>query len=103
MTTPPATTSTAYLAEYAFVTGGVEADVLIETRQGKITKVTPSASAEAPADVVRLPGFTMPGLANAHSHAFHRALRGRTQVGEGTFWSWREQMYAAVEIGRAHV
>jgi formiminoglutamate deiminase len=86
---------TAYLAEHAYVTGGVEADVLIETDQGTITRVTPSASAEAPADAVRLPGFTLPGLANAHSHAFHRALRGRTQVGEGTFWTWREQMYAA--------
>ena len=30
-----------------------------------------------------------------HSHAFHRALRGRTQMGHGTFWTWREQMYAA--------
>ncbi len=29
----------------------------------------------------RLPGLTLPGLANAHSHAFHRALRGRTQHG----------------------
>ena len=33
-------------------------------------------------------------MANAHSHAFHRALRGRTQRGGGTFWTWREQMYA---------
>ena len=37
--------------------------------------------------------MTLPGLANAHSHAFHRALRGRTQGGRGTFWTWREQMY----------
>jgi formiminoglutamate deiminase len=88
---------TSYLAEHAFVTGGVAADVLIETDQGTITRVTPGASAEAvPAEAVRLPGFTVPGLANAHSHAFHRALRGRTQVGEGTFWTWREQMYEAV-------
>ena len=36
----------------------------------------------------------MPGFANAHSHAFHRALRGRTQRGTGSFWTWREQMYA---------
>jgi formiminoglutamate deiminase len=36
----------------------------------------------------------MPGLANTHSHAFHRALRGRTQAGAGSFWTWREQMYA---------
>jgi formiminoglutamate deiminase len=39
-----------------------------------------------------LPGVTLPGLANAHSHAFHRALRSRTQRGTGSFWSWREQM-----------
>jgi len=36
----------------------------------------------------------LPGLANAHSHAFHRALRGRTHGNGGTFWTWREQMYA---------
>ena len=35
----------------------------------------------------------MPGLANAHSHAFHRALRGRTHAGTGSFWTWRDQMY----------
>ena len=91
---------TSYLAEYAYVNGGVEADVLIETDQAAmqhtISRVTPQAAAEAPADAVRLPGFTVPGLANAHSHAFHRALRGRTQLGEGTFWTWREQMYEAV-------
>jgi formiminoglutamate deiminase len=84
-----------FLAEHAFVDGGVLADVLIETDdQGTISRV--AAGAPAPPDAVRLPGFTVPGLANAHSHAFHRALRGRTQVGEGTFWTWREQMYAAV-------
>ncbi len=32
-------------------------------------------------------------MANCHSHAFHRALRGRTQRDRGTFWTWREQMY----------
>ena len=37
--------------------------------------------------------MTIPGLANCHSHAFHRALRGRTQRGRGTFWTWRDQMY----------
>ncbi|MFM7253058.1 MAG: formimidoylglutamate deiminase, partial [Ilumatobacteraceae bacterium] len=38
-----------------------------------------------------------PGLANAHSHAFHRALRGRTQAGAGDFWAWRERMYALAD------
>ena len=40
-----------------------------------------------------LRGVTVPGLANAHSHAFHRAMRSRTQVGQGTFWTWRDDMY----------
>ena len=39
-------------------------------------------------------GLVVPGLANTHSHAFHRALRGRTQRERGTFWTWRDQMYA---------
>lgn len=81
-------------AEAAYVAGMVETDVLIETEGDRITAVTPGIP--APADAVRLPGLTLPGLANAHSHAFHRALRGRTQIGEGTFWTWREQMYEAV-------
>jgi formiminoglutamate deiminase len=39
----------------------------------------------------------LPGFANTHSHAFHRALRGRTHHGGGTFWTWREQMYAVAQ------
>ncbi|MEE1620029.1 formimidoylglutamate deiminase [Zafaria sp. Z1313] len=41
----------------------------------------------------------VPGPVNAHSHAFHRILRGRTHLGAaggaGDFWTWREQMYGA--------
>ncbi len=51
----------------------------------------------APDGAHRLVGLTVPGMANCHSHAFHRALRGRTQRGRGTFWTWREQMYALAE------
>ena len=47
-----------------------------------------------PSDATRLPGIVLPGFANAHSHAFHRALRGRTHGNGGTFWTWRETMYA---------
>lgn len=44
--------------------------------------------AERDGDVIRLPG-----LVSAHSHAFQRALRGRTHRGRGSFWSWRGLMY----------
>lgn len=42
-------------------------------------------------------GYVLPGMVNAHSHAFQRAMVGLTQVaGPGTdnFWSWRTLMYA---------
>src|SRR5579875_304925 len=73
---------------------GVQPDVLIEAAGDRFTAVTPGVPAAGlPAGTVRLPGLTLPGLANAHSHAFHRALRGVTQAGRGTFWTWRETMY----------
>lgn len=71
--------------------GGPDADVLIEVADGRFTAV--DAGVPAPPDATRLSGLVLPGLANAHSHAFHRALRGRTHAGGGTFWTWRERMY----------
>ncbi len=47
-------------------------------------------------DVLRLDGFVVPGLPNLHSHAFQRALSGRTETwraGGDDFWSWRDLMY----------
>lgn len=41
--------------------------------------------------------LSFPAAVNAHSHAFHRVLRGRTHTGSGNFWSWRDQMYAAAK------
>src|SRR5205814_5289913 len=59
------------------------------------TPATPIAppTSSVPSATERLRGLTLPGLANAHSHAFHRALRGTTQADRGTFWTWRERMY----------
>ncbi|HEX6756712.1 MAG TPA: formimidoylglutamate deiminase [Mycobacteriales bacterium] len=79
-----------YWAPYALLPGGLARDVSFEIAAGRFTAVTPGT---APAGT-RLPGVALPGLANAHSHAFHRALRGRTQDGGGTFWTWRARMYA---------
>lgn len=80
-----------YHAEYAWLGGGPVPEVLIEIADGRFTAVRPGVS--APPGVHRLPGLTLPGFANVHSHAFHRALRGRTQHGSGDFWTWRKRMY----------
>ena len=45
-------------------------------------------------------GIAIPGFVNAHSHAFQRALAGRTEVRSATadsFWTWRQQMYDFVQ------
>ena len=84
---------TTFWAEHAWLGGDhAEADVLLEVDGDRITAVRPGAT--PPADSERLRGVTLPGLANGHSHAFHRALRGRTHRAGGTFWTWREDMYA---------
>jgi formiminoglutamate deiminase len=72
--------------------GRVAARVLITVADGRITGV--EAGVDPPSTTQRLSGLVIPGLANAHSHAFHRALRSRAQVGRGDFWTWRDQMYS---------
>jgi formiminoglutamate deiminase len=100
---------TSYLLERAWVDGAVHDDVLVEIESGRFSRVelvreSSRLSGISTPDNRRstrisgysaIPGLTIPGLANCHSHAFHRALRGKTQRGRGTFWTWREQMYAA--------
>jgi formimidoylglutamate deiminase len=39
--------------------------------------------------------LSLPGFVNAHSHAFQRALRGRTEGDD--FWGWRDTMLALAE------
>lgn len=55
--------------------------------------VSAESHTSQPDDALAL-GFAVSGFANAHSHAFHRVLRGQTHQ-DGSFWTWREQMYRA--------
>ena len=55
------------------------------------------AGVSAPPEAVTYSGLALPGANNAHSHAFHRLLRGRTHADGGTFWTWRKVMYRAAE------
>jgi formiminoglutamate deiminase len=94
----------AYVCELAWLgAGDVESEVVVEVEDGRFSRVGPGAP--APPRAQRLDGLTIPGFANAHSHAFHRALRGRTESDGGSFWTWREAMYSlagALDPDRYH-
>lgn len=90
-----------------YVDGRFEAGLALEYDEaaGTITRIAAAdvlaAGAPGGAGVERLPGRALlPGFVNAHSHAFQRVIRGRTQwrpagAPDADFWSWREAMYAA--------
>jgi formiminoglutamate deiminase len=95
--------------QHALLETGVAAGVLLEIEAGRITSARVDGQSRTfngdpspehvsdprlPGETGTTPGLTLPGFANCHSHAFHRALRGRTQHERGSFWTWREQMYA---------
>ncbi|GAA3119526.1 formimidoylglutamate deiminase [Streptomyces echinatus] len=89
-------TTRTYWLEHAWLGTYVEPGVVVEVADGRISAVRTDSPAPPPgAEALR--GLTLPGLANAHSHAFHRALRGTVQVGSGTFWTWREVMYSVAD------
>lgn len=82
---------TRYHCDFAYLGGDTATvNVAIDVDTTLIVGVasdTPRAQGD-----VRLRGLTLPGFANTHSHAFHRALRGRVER-PGNFWSWRDEMY----------
>jgi len=83
---------TTYWAQRALLPGGVAAGVVLESgTDGRLTRVS-GGGERPPAGATVLRGLVLPGLADHHSHAFHRALRGRAAGGD--FWAWRTEMYA---------
>jgi formimidoylglutamate deiminase len=81
-------------ARHALLPHGWCRDVLLEWDEGgTLTGVT--AASVAPAGVQQA-AHVVPGMVNLHSHAFQRALAGRTeQAGDSpdSFWTWRDLMY----------
>ncbi|MFF5726689.1 formimidoylglutamate deiminase [[Kitasatospora] papulosa] len=94
LTTQPTSTpvTATYWMSHAWLGTHVEPGVLLDVSGGRIAGVRTGVDTPPPGATV-LHGLTVPGLANTHSHAFHRALRSTVQVGSGTFWTWRETMY----------
>ena len=85
---------TASWLAHAWLGAGPVLDGVLVTVDGSRFVSVEAGHGEPPPGAQPLRGLTLPGLANGHSHAFHRALRGHTQRERGTFWTWREQMYA---------
>src|ERR1700676_601477 len=96
-----------------WIDGAFRANVAVQIDEaGRLTRVTPGPSAAEQSGTERsaagrsaayVPGLTLPGLGDAHCHAFQRMLPAWTQRARPSgedFWSWREAMYtAAAKIG----
>lgn len=88
----------AWLPDLVYLDGRFESGrAIVCDDAGKIVRIV--ASEEVP-DAIRLSGRALlPGMVNAHSHAFQRVIRGRTehrsQHTTDSFWTWREEMYTA--------
>jgi formimidoylglutamate deiminase len=100
--------TTRYIADKAWVDGAWASDVLLSVgHDGRWCGVQANAPLDARLGAVRLGGPVLPGLVNAHSHAFQRAIAGLTECrsvggrpeaggkGDDDFWSWRDRMYSA--------
>ncbi len=86
-----------WLPDLIYLDGSFHADRALVCDDSKIIKIV---EADKAPDATRLKRRALlPGMVNAHSHAFQRVIRGRTehrsQHTTDSFWTWREQMYAA--------
>ena len=85
----------------AWVNGHWSSDVLLEANsQGFWERISPNTS--PPTDTTPHLNCAVPGLVNAHSHAFQRVIAGMTerrnrQHALDDFWSWRDRMYAVAQ------
>jgi len=90
-----AAAGTRFWAERAWVGGRWRAHVTLAVdARGHWREVSPDTP--CPPGARRLPGPVLPGLVDAHSHAFQRAFAGLAERREGAhddFWSWRDRMY----------
>jgi formimidoylglutamate deiminase len=91
-----------YRLQSAYLPQGWSRDVLVTvSTEGIITAIEASTSAEPqqiPEMAIELVnGIVIPGMPNAHSHAFQRAMAGNAEYrssARDSFWTWRQVMYA---------
>ena len=86
-----------FFAPAAWINGSWVRDVVLTVGgDGCWSEVTAGAPLQARAGAQSLAGPILPGLVNAHGHAFQRAIAGLTERSGGTeddFWRWRDRMY----------
>ena len=88
-----------YVAPHALLPDGWAERVVIDVDdEGTIRSATSGGSA---AGAEALAGPVVPAMPNVHSHAFQRAIAGRTGRAspgrDDSFWSWRQAMYAFLD------
>ena len=96
--------ATHYFAPMAWVDGAWACDVLLGVdASGAWASIQANASLAQQHGATRLSGPVLPGVVNAHSHAFQRAIAGMTERAsqnrgsQDNFWSWRDRMYSVAQ------
>jgi formimidoylglutamate deiminase len=99
MSTPISDSSIAWLPDLLFTGARFERGLaLVCDPSGAITNLTPVSDLRDEKRMRLANRAMLPGMINAHSHAFQRVLRGRTEyrtAERDSFWTWRELMYSA--------
>jgi formimidoylglutamate deiminase len=92
---------TIYRLQAAYLPQGWARDVLVTVSEGMITAIEAGAPAQPQPsraqEFERVDGIVVPGMPNAHSHAFQRAMAGNAEYrmsARDSFWTWRQAMYA---------
>jgi formimidoylglutamate deiminase len=98
---------TRYRLQSAYLPQGWARDVRVMVSDGIITAIETNSTSEpqparepppaAAPETERVDGIVVPGMPNAHSHAFQRAMAGNAEYRIGardSFWTWRQAMYA---------
>jgi formimidoylglutamate deiminase len=91
-----------YRLQSAYLPLGWARDVLVTVSpDGMISAVDAGAAAQSQSPhagaIERVDGVVVPGMPNAHSHAFQRAMAGNAEyrrTARDSFWTWRQTMYA---------
>ncbi|CAB3409380.1 unnamed protein product [Caenorhabditis bovis] len=85
------------VAEHVWLDGRVQEHIAISVdASGVIRAIGEMPNGE---EVIKTANLLVPGFVNTHSHAFHRFLRGKSEIGKSaadTFWKWRDNMYGLV-------